>query len=266
MTTTYTHGHHASVLRSHTWRTAANSAGYLLPRLRAGQRLLDLGCGPGTITLDLAELVAPGEVVGLDREASLFPAARAAAADRGLAGVRFGVGDAQALAEPDASYDVVHAHQLLQHLGDPVGAMREMRRVVRPGGVLAARDADYAAMTWFPADPRLDRWMAVYAAVTRRNGGEPDAGRRLAGWARAAGWSQVTASAGTWCYATPEERAWWAGLWAERVTASALAEQAVAHGVSDRAELHELAAGWHAWATHEDGWFAVLHGEVLGTA
>ena len=74
-------------------------------------------------------------------------------------------------------------------------ALREMRRVCRPGGVVAARDADYAAMTWFPADPRLDRWMAVYSGVTRSNAAEPDAGRRLRSWALAAGFAQVSSSA-----------------------------------------------------------------------
>ena len=79
----YTHGHHESVLRSHTWRTAENSSAYLLPHLRAGQSLLDVGCGPGTITADLALLVAPGEVVGLDAGAEVV--AQAAGA-RGRAG------------------------------------------------------------------------------------------------------------------------------------------------------------------------------------
>ncbi len=65
--TTYTHGHHESVLRSHRWRTAANSAAYLLPYLRPGQDLLDIGCGPGTLTGDLARAVSPGRVVGIDR-------------------------------------------------------------------------------------------------------------------------------------------------------------------------------------------------------
>src|ERR1700749_4983282 len=125
----YIHGHHESVLRSHTWRTAQNSAAYLLPHLRPGQTLLDVGCGPGTITADLAALVAPGRVVAVDREPAILQQAAAHAADAGVADrIEFAVADVHALDFPDDTFDVVHAHQVLQHLTDPVRALREMPR------------------------------------------------------------------------------------------------------------------------------------------
>jgi SAM-dependent methyltransferase len=168
-----------------------------------------------------------------------------------------------ALPYADDSFDVVHAHQVLQHLADPVAALREMRRVCRAGGVVAARDSDYAAMTWFPESPRLGHWLDLYRTLARANRAEPDAGRWLLHWAHAAGFTAVESSASAWCYATPDERAWWGGLWADRVTQSAFAEQAVEQGRATRADLDELASAWHAWAAEVDGWFAVLHGEVL---
>lgn len=260
---TYIHGHHDSVLRSHRWRTAANSAAYLIPHLRPGQQVLDVGCGPGTITIGLAQLVAPGSVVGLDKAAEPLEQARADAAEQGVRNVSFTVGDVYNLTYPDDTFGIVHAHQILQHLADPVAALAEMRRVCRAGGYVAARDADYAAMTWYPPDPRLDRWLEMYRRVARGNQTEPDAGRRLLAWSRAAGFSEIATSATVWCYATAEERSWWGGLWAERVTSSALAGQALDLQLATREDLADMAAGWRQWSEQDDGWFAVLNGEVL---
>ncbi len=259
----YTHGHHESVLRSHRWRTAENSAAYLLPHLRPGQAVLDVGCGPGTITRDIARLVAPGRVVGIDREGEVLRAAATDAADAGLTNVAFEVGDAYALAFDEGTFDVAHAHQVLQHLADPVAALAEMGRVTRTGGVVAARDMDIASIAWFPEAPALDRWLELYGQVTTANGGEPAAGRRLLAWAHAAGFADVTASASAWCYASPDERAWWGSLWADRVTRSAFADEALAGGLTDRDELATIADAWRGWASSPDGWFVLTSGEII---
>ena len=259
---TYTHGHAEAVLQSHRWRTAANSAAYLLPALRPGLDLLDVGCGPGTITVDLAALVAPGRVLGIDVTDAPLAEARALAERTGAA-VSFEVGDVYALAEDDDSFDVVHAHQVLQHLADPVAALREMARVCRPGGLIAVRDVDYSALGWFPADPGLDRWLDLYRQVHRRNGGEPDAGRRLLSWAHGAGLRDVAPTTGSWCFATPADRQRWGGSWAGRATTSSFAEQAVAYGLATTDDLADIAAAWLRWAAADDGWLGMLHGELL---
>ena len=262
---TYSHGHHDSVLRSHRWRTAENSAGYLLPHLRSDARLLDVGVGPGTITVDLARRLPAGQVLGIDNALAAVEAARDLAEQSGAANLQVEVADVYALDEPDDAFDVVHAHQVLQHLADPLAALTEMRRVCRPGGLVAVRDADYAAMTWYPESAELSRWLELYRALARTNGGEPDAGRRLRSWADAVGFADVTSSASVWCFADAADLGWWTGTWAERLTASAFAEQAVDHGLSDADELAALAAGWQDWGRRPGAWFSVLHGEVLAT-
>ena len=262
-TARYTHGHSAAVLSAHSRRGAADSAAYLLAHLRAGMDLLDVGCGPASITADLAERVAPGRVVGLDAAAGALEAARATLSERGLSEqVEVTSGDVMALPFEDASFDVVHAHQVLQHLTDPVGALAEMRRVTRPGGIVAVRDAVYSAMTWFPEPAGIERWRSVYMATARANGGEPDAGSRLLSWAREAGFTDVTASASTWCYATPADRAWQSQTWAQRSLTS-FGPRAVELGLADGADLETMAQAWRQWGASEDAWFVVVHGEVL---
>jgi len=258
---TYTHGHAESVLRSHRARTAANSAAYLLPHLGPTDRLLDVGSGPGTITADLAALVA--EVVAVEIDEPAAGLTRAGLTDRGVANAAVRVGDVLDLDLADDSFDVVHAHQVLQHVADPVLALREMARVTRPGGVVGVRDSDYAAFAWYPRLPALDRWLALYDAAARANGGEPDAGRHLLAWAHAAGLTDVTATSSTWTFATPESRAWWGGMWADRVTGSALGDQLLREGRATAAELAEVGAAWREWAAHPDGWICIPHGELV---
>ncbi len=264
-TETYLHGHHDSVLRSHRWRTAENSAAYLLDRLTPSAQVLDVGCGPGTITAGLAARVPSGQVIGIDRTADVLDEARAFAAEQGVSNVSFGVGDAYHLGFDDDTFDVVHAHQVLQHLADPVAALREMRRVCRPGGVVAARDGDYGGMFWAPLDQELAEWQSLYRQVARALDGEPDAGRYLLGWARQAGFSQVEASGGAWCYTGPQDRAWWSAAWAERLTDSPFGDRAVEHGLATRDDLTRLAGAWMRWGASEDAWFFIPHGEILGT-
>jgi len=259
----YTHGHADTVLRSHRTRTAQNSAGYLLAHLRPGLRLLDVGSGPGTITADLADLVAPGQVTAVEMSAAALDLTRAELHRRGRTDVDHVVADVHDLPFPDASFDVVHAHQVLQHVGNPVAALREMIRVCRPGGVVAARDADYGAFTWYPQADGLDLWRRLYLEVARGNGGEPEAGRRLLAWARAAGAQKVTATASTWCYADPDSRGEWCQMWAERITGSAMSVQLLEEGLATPADLDVVAAAWRTLGADPDGWMLIPHGEIL---
>lgn len=259
----YTHGHHESVLRSHEWRTLENSGAYFASLLHPGAAVLDVGSGPGTITFDIAARVAPGPVVGIDASADIVEHATRSAADRGVENVTFSVGDAYALEFPDATFDVVHAHQVLQHMGDPVAVLRELRRVTKPGGHVVARDVDWGGTMWAPQLPGLSAWMRVNQAVQRANHGEPYAGRLLRGWALEAGFEEVSSSASIWCFASEDDRRWWGESWSVRVVDSDFARHALDHGIASRAELHEIAAAWLEWVRTPSGWYGMPHGEIV---
>ena len=263
MTDVYTHGHHESVLRSHSWRTAQNSAGYLLDYLKAGQTLLDVGCGPGTVTLDLADRVSPGCVTGIDREASVIDQAEELRNRRGTTNVSFLIGDVYSMEFADASFDVVHAHQLLQHLTNPIAALQEMYRVLRPEGIVAVRDGDYGTFAWAPADQRLDRWLEIYRQITKHNGAEANAGRYLPGWVQAAGFSDGRVTSSSWTFADPNSRNWWGAMWADRVRLSSYGDQAIQYGLADRGELDAIGDAWRGWAAQPDGVFVTLSVEVV---
>jgi SAM-dependent methyltransferase len=259
---TYTHGHPPMVVAAHAARTVEDSAAYLAPHLSAGADLLDLGCGPGSITVGLARLVAPGRVVGIDAAAGVLDQARELAADAGVE-VDFQVAEVYDLRFPDAAFDVVHAHQLLHHLGDPVAALGEVRRVLRPNGVLGVRDMDFGTFVFHPSDEALDSWQRTYEAVHRANGGDPRAGRKLLGWVLAAGFTDPVATSSTWTFADADRRRWWGELWAGRTVSDPFAARAVELGFGDMATLDEFAAAFRNWAEQPDGWSALIHGEVV---
>ena len=214
----------APILKYHGMRTAADSAAYLLPSLRPQMQILDIGCGPGSITCDLAVKVHQGHVVGIDNGPEAIEKARASANERNLENINFQVGDAHALDFPDQTFDVVHAHQVLQHIGEPSHALREWRRVVKPGGLIACREWDCESAAYFPENDGIRDFWALYRKVARSRGGEPNGGRHLVAWAREAGFRRdsIETSASIWCFSRPGERAYWSTIWIDRLSNSTL--------------------------------------------
>jgi len=257
----YTHSHHPIVVAAHAARTAEEAAAFMLARLRRGMRILDFGCGPGSISRGLAAYVTPGgSVIGIDASREVIATARTGV---NAPAVTFLSASVYELPFPDATFDVGYGHQVLQHLAEPVTALRELRRVLRPGGLVAVRDADYGTMTHYPRTAEIDRWLQVYHAVAGDNGGEPDAGRALASWVMEAGFTDIEATTSTWSYTTSEERSAWSSLWADRLLIPRFADRATALGITNHDELRSIAAGWRRWARHPDGFFAFIHGEVV---
>ncbi len=259
----YTLGHHESVLRSHRWRTAENSASYLLPHLRPGMNVLDVGSGPGTITVDLARIVFPGKVIGIDASEAVVAEATEHARELGVANVEFRVADAYDTGFEPGSFDVVHAHQVLQHLARPVEALAAWRVLVAPDGLVAARDCDYVGSVIHPETQGIRDWRDSYVALARSNGGNPDAGRRMKGWAREAGFTDITATASLWTWSDDPTREWWGGLWADRAVESEYATGVIESGIGDRALLDSVRDGWRGWRDDHDAIMFMPHGEII---
>jgi SAM-dependent methyltransferase len=223
--------------------------------------LLDVGCGPGTITADFATHLYDGQVIGIDAAQAVI--AEAAAQVQNHPNLSFATGDIYNLDFADDTFDVVHAHQVLQHLTDPVAALREMRRVIKPKGFVAVRECDFASFSWAPRDERLDQWMTIYHQVTKHNRAEADAGRYLLGWAQSARLHDIRITGSLWTFADEATRAWWGELWAERIVHSSFGEQAIEYGFATKGQLEEIAGAWQAWRRDETGFFGVPNVEII---
>lgn len=185
-------------------RTADVHARFLLPYLRPGMRLVDLGCGPGSITVGFAKIVAPGEVVGVDIEQTQIELANAHAADQRVANARFEVGNVRDLPFPDGAFDVVFGHTILMQFQDPIPVLREVSRILKPGGLAGFREPCFARNLSEPPDSAQDRLWKLFGRVLAHNGGDIDIGLRLGALLRSAGFGGLVMSAsfsGAW---TPE--------------------------------------------------------------
>ncbi len=260
---TYIHGHHATAVAQHAKRTATDCAAFARNVIGADAKILDVGCGPASITVGLARWAHRGHVTGIEPGGEILNTAAATVASSGVGNVTIEAASVYALPYPADSFDMAYAHQVTQHLSDPVRAISAMAQVVRPGGWVAVRDSDYSTMRSYPSSDEIARWRELYRTVSRRNGAELDAGRHLFAWFRAAGLTQVQMSGVVQQFWTDETRRNWGYSWAERCLQTAFADQAINYGLTTREELEWIAAGWRKWADNPDGYFHYVHGQAL---
>jgi SAM-dependent methyltransferase len=160
------------VVADHAKRTADTAAAFFLPFIKPGMRLLDVGCGPGSITVGLAQRVEPGETIGIDPSPSVIETAKLLANAKAAKHLSFEVGNVYESGFAGETFDGVFAHQVLQHLRDPVDALRQMMFLLKSGGVLGVRDVDWGSTTFYPENEGIRRFLTLYYELARRNGGE----------------------------------------------------------------------------------------------
>jgi ubiquinone/menaquinone biosynthesis C-methylase UbiE len=246
----YTPGYSEPTLRMMLKRTAATHAAFFIPVLHRGMRVLDCGCGPGTITLDLARLISPGEVFGIDLEPTQLRSAQRLSRQQQV-NAWFGVASVYALPFSDGQFDAVFAHALLEHLREPRRALLEMKRVLRSSGLVGIRSPDWAGWLVNPPSPQIEQAFHLFKQMQIANGGNPYVGRALKGLLRESGFSKISISASYEVFGDPTSFVEW--------LTSCLESRG-------HTELRQNGQEVRAWSEHPDAFVAAAMFEGLGAA
>lgn len=259
----YQVGHHPSIVARHAKRTVKTAAAFFLPFLKPGMRVLDVGCGPGSITAGFAQRVAPGETIGMDPSADVIGTAKSFTGAAPTRNLSFEVGNIYEPRFAAGTFDAVFAHQVLQHLRRPVDALRQMLALLAPGGRLGVRAMDWGSAIYYPESEGMRRFMVLHHDWSRRNGFEPHAGRHLRRWLREAGFGETRVTTSTESDAEAHETQERAEMFADRMLRSNVAESALQRGIATRADLESIATACRDWAGDPDAFFCFSHVEVV---
>lgn len=246
-----------------THRTASQEAAFFVPHLQPGMKLLDAGCGPGTITIDLAERVTPGKTIGIDIQPTQIEQTQALATERGITTVEVAVADVYDLPFPDNSFDAAFAHGVLMHLREPRRALSELHRVLRPNGILGVRDPDWGASCFcVPTTSLLETFQAIRVQRRQYLGNDVLIGRHHRRLMLEAGFVWTEAGASVDSAGTPEQlykRATFFKAVLQGITQAALQE-----GWTDQSTVDAIATELDTWALRPDAFSAIMWCETLG--
>lgn len=259
----YTIGFSESILQHLRRHTAHTHAAHLLPYLKPGLRVLDLGCGPGTLSIGLAEAIAPGELHGVDMEPSQVDLARSIAKAGGHDNATFQVGDVTGLPFDDDSFDVVHGNAILVHVPDTQAVLAEAKRVLKPGGLISAREWILENSFLAPDFEVIGDAWATLAELITADDGHPNIGRDLKRHLLEAGFSDVRPTASFTSYTTEEDIGYFSRVIESWFFSADVRASATAYGVATQQQLDNLEQALKRWMSHPGAFGAVAYGEVI---
>jgi ubiquinone/menaquinone biosynthesis C-methylase UbiE len=248
-------------------RDARTFLPFLLPHLRSGMDVLDAGCGVGSIALDLATMIAPGRVTGIDPDAGQIDAARRSASERGIENAEFQTGSVNELPFAEESFDVVYANAVLIYVRDPIRALAELRRVLRPDGLAAVSDDDLGTIVISPDVPEMRLAAQLFERAVVHEGGNPRYSHHLRGLMLQAGFARTQGFAlAPEVYGDPESTRWFADFAVGLFSAQSMSDVILAEAWATRAELDAMIAALRDWADRPDAFASWLYCAALGWA
>ena len=246
-------------------RSAASHAFYLLPHLRTGMKLLDFGCGPGNISVGLADRIAPGEFHGIDMEESQVELARSSAQDGSHDNMTFHVGNVYELPFDDNTFDVAHCHAVLMHVPDTQAALAEVKRVLKPGGILSSREAIIASSFLAPQPPEITNAWGVFSRLLQGNGGHPDFGKEMKVAMLEAGFTDIRASASFDSFSSADDIAFLHGFISDWFFSPMVVAALTNYGLATADEIELWKSLLDEWRENPGASGTIAFGEAIAT-
>lgn len=263
--TEYTMGYSDEFLQLLRRRSVERDCSYLLSHLKPGLDALDFGCGPGALSVGLARLVEPGELHGVDIEESQIGIAQSAAQAGGHDNATFQVADVTDLPFEDDSFDIAHCHAVLTHVPDIQAALSEVRRVLKPGGIIASRELITAACFAEPDLGDFEEAWNVFASLLSGNGGHPNMGRELKNAFIEAGFTDPQVSASFETYSEPEDVAFLHGFITGWFFTPEIMQAAITYGLATSEQFDGWETGLDSIVEHPGAMGCLAFGECIAT-
>ena len=259
----YTRGFSEVAISSSLRRTADSNAAYLLPYLVPGLRVLDFGCGPGSMSLSLAGYIDPGELHGVDMEESLIELARSKAREAGQGNAIFHVGDVTDLPFEDNFFDIAHGHNILMHVPDTQASLGEVKRVLKPGGIIACREMISESSFAHPDMEIAKRLWELFEDLLAANDGHPQMGKEMKTHIMEAGFTNIRMSASFTIYDSPEEIRFLRRNTIDWLLSSDVVEAAIKYGAWTEERSDEVRAIADEWMERPDAFAGTAYGEAI---
>ena len=259
----YTSGYSEEMIEALRRYTAEASAAHLLPYLRPGLRVLDFGCGPGTISVGLAKSVAPGEMHGVDMEESQIDLARSVAEANGQDNAIFHVGDVLDLPFEEGFFDIAHCHNVLMHVPDTAAALAEVKRVLKPGGIIGCREMICGSSFTHPDFDVIRKSWDMFEDLLAADDGHPQMGKDLKTHIVEAGFTNVRISGSFDIHNTSADIAFIYGLANKWFLSPEITEAAIKYGASTQELCDAIANAYDRWKDHPGAVCGLAFGEAV---
>ena len=230
----YPIGYSSSVVNIFNKRSAAEKARFLLPYLKETDHLLDCGCGPGSITLDFASLLSEGFAKGIDIEPSQVKYSKKLMEERKVQNAAFQTANILNLPFEDDAFDVAFTHAVLWTVKDPFAAIQELKRVVKPGGIIASREPSSEGLLYYPESKVFEKALRLQFQAQGALGSDRNLGKKLSYYFSQANLNEIKLSVSSDVYSSPEKRhqlaqysiaAWSDAPWSEHIRAMSWASE-----------------------------------------